>query len=116
MPVGTSGCTYLFTFLVGESSTWQIPTAGGTYFYKMRVGQLSLCSQVLHLAFDVPHGPVGACSAQNLSQDRGVWRALTTTDVGNVTRGPASVFTKAMPSNPFLLNAHFGTNGPSSCS
>ena len=54
------GGTYLFTFLRRESSTWLTPTAGENYFHWVRVGQLSLCSQVLLLPLGVPPTPVPA--------------------------------------------------------
>ena len=52
--------------------------------YGVRVGPLSLCSQVLLLPLDAQQ-----CSTQSLSRDRRVWGLLSTTsDVGNVTQGP----------------------------
>ena len=52
-----------------------------------RVGHFSCYSQTLMLPLGVPPMLALACSTQNLSQDRQVWRVLTATDVGNVTPG-----------------------------
>ena len=48
---------------------------------------LSLISEVLLLPLGIPPTPAPACSTRSLSQDSGVWRVLTTADVGNATQG-----------------------------
>ena len=45
---GWSFWVYVLVRLLGrECSAWLTPTAGENYLYSVRVGQLSLCSQVL---------------------------------------------------------------------
>ena len=41
--------------------------------------------------------PVPACFTQSLSESNGVWRVLTTTDVGNVSQGQVIPITKCYP-------------------
>ena len=64
---------------------WATCQLGKHYFYCVSVGQLSLCSQLPLLPLSIPPMLTPACSKQSLSQDREVWRVLTTTDVENVT-------------------------------
>ena len=82
MPVGIFSCTQRLDCL---HCIFQ--AAGEKYFYPMRVGQLSLCSEVLLLSFGVPPMPPPACFTLSHSHDSKVWRVLATTDVGNVTQG-----------------------------
>ena len=67
-----------------------------TAFYYVRVGQLSVCSQVWRLP---PGVPAPACPAHSLSQGSGVWRAPTNkSDVGKETQCPGFRITKCYPS------------------
>ena len=68
----------------GQPARLPLPT-GEKNLYSVRVGQLSHYSQVLLLPLGVP--PTLARPTQSLSQSCGVWRVLTTTDVGNLTQG-----------------------------
>ena len=63
------------------------PTAGGSSFCCMGVGQLSRCSQVLLLPLGATPMPAPACSTQSLCPDSEGWTVLNTTDVGRVTWG-----------------------------
>ena len=64
---------------------------GKNHLYYVRVGRVSLCSQVLLLPLGVPPMAALASSTQNPSQDSGIWRVLTITNMGNVTQGQGNL-------------------------